>query len=121
MKRRDFLEKWGLSSLKIKLGFVEGEFIPRDPDRAAAWDLYVELLTRTATQYLLPETGSEKATLDSLHDLFPLTRSILKAHGSGSAQFAKIAIPVLNQILRPFTAKWHRLSLTDAFLSPDNC
>ena len=49
MKRRDFLEKWGLSSLKIKLGFLEGEFAPRDPDRAAAWELYIELLTRIAT------------------------------------------------------------------------
>ena len=28
MKRRDFLEKWGLSSLKINLGFLEGEFKP---------------------------------------------------------------------------------------------
>lgn len=36
MKRRDFLERWGLSSLKINLGFLEGEFAPRDPDRAAA-------------------------------------------------------------------------------------
>jgi hypothetical protein len=26
MKRRDFLEKWRLSGLKIKLGFLEGEF-----------------------------------------------------------------------------------------------
>ena len=49
MKRRDFLEKWGLSSLKINLGFLETEFEPKDPDRAAAWELYVELLTRITT------------------------------------------------------------------------
>jgi hypothetical protein len=36
MKRRDFLEKWGMSSLKLKLGFLEGEFAPHDPDWAAA-------------------------------------------------------------------------------------
>jgi hypothetical protein len=29
-------------------------------------------------------------------------------------EFAKIAIVVLNQIVRPFTAKWHRLSLQGA-------
>jgi hypothetical protein len=46
MKRRDFLEKWGLSSLKINLGFLEGQFAPQDPGRAAAWEPYVELLTR---------------------------------------------------------------------------
>jgi hypothetical protein len=37
MKLRDFLEQWGLSNLKIKLGFLEGEFAPKDPDRLAAW------------------------------------------------------------------------------------
>ena len=52
MKRCDSLEKWGLAGLKINLGFLEGEFAPRDPDRAAAGDLYIELLTRVATQYL---------------------------------------------------------------------
>jgi hypothetical protein len=36
MKRRNFLEKWALSNLKIEPGFLEGEFNPRDPDRAAA-------------------------------------------------------------------------------------
>jgi hypothetical protein len=36
MNRRDFLQQWGLSSLKINFGFLEGEFAPQDPDRAAA-------------------------------------------------------------------------------------
>jgi hypothetical protein len=58
MKRRDFL--WGLSSLKISLGFLEWES-------------------------------------------------------------AKLAIPVLNQIIRPFTAKWHRLSLAGAFQDAARC
>lgn len=59
MKRRDFLAEWGLSSLKIKLGFLEGEFAPQDADRSAAWELYVELLTRVTTQALKPEDGDE--------------------------------------------------------------
>jgi hypothetical protein len=121
MKRRDFLEKWGLSSLKINLGFLEGEFAPNDPDRAAAWELYIELLTRITTQYLAPEHGDEKTALDSVHAIFPLTREILKRQGSGSGEFAKLAIPVLNQIIRPFTAKWHRLSLTGAFQNSERC
>jgi hypothetical protein len=115
MKRRDFLERWGLSTLKINVGFLEGEFQPRDPDRAAAWELYIELLTRITTQHLPPEHGDEKAALDSVYALFPLTREILRRHGSGSGEFAKLAIPVLNQVIRPFTAKWHRLSLAGAF------
>jgi len=115
MKRRDFLEKWGLSGLKINLGWLEGEFAPHDPDREAAWELYIELLTRVATQHLSPEDGDEKAALDSIYAIFPLTREILRRRGSGCGEFAKLAIPVLNQIIRPFTAKWHRLSMADAF------
>ena len=121
MKRRDFLEKWGLSSLKIKLPFLEGEFNPQDPDRAAAWELYVELLTRITTQYLPPEDGDEEAALQSVFVIFPLTREILRRHGSGAGEFAKLAIPVLNQIIRPFTAKWHRRSLAGAFQNSERC
>jgi hypothetical protein len=60
VKRRDFLEQWGLSGLKLSLPFVEAEFAPRDPDRAAAWELYVELLTRIATQRLAPGDGAKR-------------------------------------------------------------
>jgi len=115
MKRRDFLEQWGLSNLKIKLGFLEGEFAPKDRDRAAAWELYIELLTRATTQYLSPEEGDEQNALESLHAVFALTRDTLKRQGSGAGEFAKLAIPVLNQIIRPFTAKWHRLATSGAF------
>lgn len=115
MKRRDFLEKWGLTSLKLNLHFLEGEFAPRDPDRAAAWELYIELLTRVATQYLPPEDGDEKTALDSVYAIFKETREILRRNGSGCGEFAKLAIPILNQIVRPFTARWHRLSLAGAF------
>jgi hypothetical protein len=121
MKRRDFLEKWGLSSLKINLGFLEGEWAPRDADRNAAWELYVELLTRITTQSLEPEDGDEETALRSVHAIFPLTREILRRHGSGCGEFAKLAIPVLNQIIRPFTAKWHRGSLSGWFKDPERC
>lgn len=121
MKRRDFLEQWGLSSLKIKLGFLEGEFAPRDADRAAAWELYIELLTRITTQYLPAVDGDEKTALDSVYAIFPVTREILRRQGSGCGEFAKLAIPVLNQIVRPFTAKWHRLSLVGAFQDQRRC
>ena len=115
------MQKWGLSSLKINLGFLEGEFQPGDPDRAAAWELYIELLTRITTQYLPPEDGDEETALDSVHALFSLTREILRCHRSGCGEFAKLAIPVLNQIIRPFTAKWHRLSLAGALQDAVRC
>jgi len=121
MKRRDFLEKWGLSGLKLNVGFLEAEFHPDDADRAGAWELYIELLTRVTTQYLSPEHGDEQTALESVHSLFPLTREILKRNGSSATEFAKLAIPVLNQVIRPFTAKWHRLSLAGAFKDAARC
>jgi hypothetical protein len=121
MKRRDFLEKWGLSSLKINFGFLEGEFEPHDPDRDAAWELYIELLTRVTTQSLAPEDGDEQEAIESVYEIFPLTREILRRHGSGAGEFTKLAIPVLNQIIRPFVAKWHRRSLAGAFKDPECC
>ncbi len=121
MKRRDFLEKWGLSYLKINLGFLEGEFKPSDPDRVAAWDLYVELLTRVTTQHLDVESGDEKTALDSVHAIFPLTREILRKHGPGCGEFAKLAIPVLNQVIRPFAAKWHHFFSARSSNEPSCC
>lgn len=121
MKIRDLFENWGLTGLKVKAGFLDAEFKPDDADRKAAWELYVELLTRVSTQYLAPEHGDEKTALDSVFSLFATTRDILKRNGSGCTEFAKIAIVVLNQVVRPFTAKWHKLSLSKAFENPAQC
>ena len=87
----------------------------RPSDRDAAWELYIEMLTRIVTQPLPPESGDEKTALDSIHALFALTRDILRRHGPETIQFTKIAIPVLNQVVRPFTAKWHNQSLAGVF------
>ena len=81
MQMRKLLEKWDLMSLKIKLPFLETEWAPKDEDKSAAWELYVEMLTRVATQRLAPDAGHEPAALNSIYQLFPLTREIIKRHG----------------------------------------
>ena len=121
MKLRDFLANWGLSRLSLNAGFLQAEFNPQDADRNAAWELYVELLTRVTTQYLMPDEGDEKTALDSIYAIFGLTRDILRRNGAGCGQFAKVAVPVLNQIIRPFTAKWHKLTLAGAFSDAARC
>ena len=118
MKRRDFLEKRGLAGLKLPPRLLAGRLTPRPADRVAAWELYVELATRIATQPLPPNAGDEKTALESVAGLFPLTREILKRHGPACAECARLAIPVLNQFIRPFTARWHKLSLAGAFKQP---
>ena len=77
------------------------------------------MLTRIVTQPLPPDAGDEKTALDSIYALFAITRQILHRHGRGAIQFSKIAIPELNQIERPFTAKWHRESLAGALDEDD--
>ena len=81
--------------------------------------LYVEMLTRIVIQPLPSEDGDEKIALDSVYSLFPTTREILRRHGRRTIQFSKVAIPVLNQVVRPFTAKWHRKHLSGAFDAPE--
>jgi hypothetical protein len=117
MKLKKWLENWDLSALKINAGVLEMEWAPQEKDREAAWELYVELLTRTVTQSLPVEHGDEKAALASAHALFGITRDILRRNGRDCVQFTKISVIVLNQIVRPFTTKWHRQALAEGFES----
>jgi hypothetical protein len=121
MKIKDLFENWNLTGLKIKASFLEMEWKPSDPDKEAAWDLYVELLTRITTQTLPDQDGVEQTALDSINALFGITRETLKEHGRSCDQFARIAIVVLNQVVRPFAAKWHRKSQGGAFALPEEC
>lgn len=121
MKMKDLLENWGMTSLKLKAGFLETEWKPTDPDKDAAWDLYVELLTRITTQPLASDDGIEATALESVYSLFPTTRSILKSRGRQCVEFTKLAIVVLNQVVRPFTAKWHRISVAGGFADEAQC
>jgi len=107
MKWQDWLENWGMSSLTINLGILETEWTPQDADRDAAWDMYVELLTRITTQPLPKNAGDDAAALQSVYDLFSTTRGLLHQHGRKAMEFAKLAVLILNRKIRPFTAKWH--------------
>jgi hypothetical protein len=120
MKWSEWLERWGMSSLELSAGFLKAKFEPQDSDRNAAWALYVELITRITSQPLGDAEGDEETALKSVYSLFPLTREVLKKEGRQADSFAKLAIPILNQIIRPFTAKWHRLSIEHSFDDPQN-
>lgn len=115
MKWKEWLETWSMTSLKIKTPFLEADWQPKNEDKDAAWELYIELLTRITTQPLPKEHGDESTALESVHKLFGLTREVIKTHGRLCVEFTKIAIVILNQKIRPFTAKWHKLMLEEAF------
>lgn len=67
MQLKKLLEKWDLTSLRITTPFLEMQWEPKDEDKTAAWELYVELITRTATQGLDPVESDEAAALAPAH------------------------------------------------------
>ena len=119
MQVKNLFEQWDIKSIKLKAPFMEMEWQANDEDRDAAWELYVEMVTRVITQPLPATIGIEKSALDSVYQLFPLTREILKKNGRHCANFTKIAIVVLNQIVRPFTSKWHLIFNTTESVSAE--
>lgn len=121
MKLGKWLENWDMTGLKIKAPFLEMEWKPQDEDKAAAWELYIELLTRITTQPLEEDHGDEKTALDSVHSLFSITRAVIKNNGRDCIAFTKIAVIILNQRIRPFTSKWHKMSLNDGFNDEQQC
>lgn len=78
-------------------------------DRNAAWELFIELDTRVVTRALDSESGIDKATLSSLHELFQLHRSIAKKHGPNCKNYYTMASHYFEDYIRPFTSKWHKI------------
>jgi len=111
-------------SLKVQLnlpcvGKIEGTWEVDENDKKAAWEMYVELITRISVAKLRPEEGLLREALSSLYTLFETTRNILKNYGPSIAQpkgngklsFGYLAVTILNVVLRPVLAKWHPLLL----------
>ena len=111
----ELFKRFNLESIQLGPAWAKAEISFDTSDRDAAWELYVEMLTRVVTQPLPSESGDEQTALESVHSLFGTTREILRQHGRKAVQFSKVAIPVLNQVVRPFTAKWHRVPRGRAF------
>ena len=117
----ELFRKFHLTGVQLGTSGVSMEIAFKDEDREAAWELYIEMLTRIVTQPLPSEVGDELTALSSVYSLFSTTREILRRRGPSTIQFSKVAIPVLNQVVRPFTAKWHRESISGAFNDPLRC
>jgi hypothetical protein len=116
----------GLQLGPISLG---GTWEPDEAEVEAAWEMYIELATRISTQPLREDEGVLREALESLYQLFPTTREILRRHGPtvarkkgrGEHSFAELAVYVLNYGLRPLLAKWHPLLADyEARLSEDS-
>ena len=103
-------------SLKLPyIGEIQGTWEFDEKERQAAWEMYVEIITRISVWELKANESLLREALSSLHSLFGTTRSILRQYGPTVAQpkgkdklsFGYLAVTVLNSLLRPFLAKWH--------------
>jgi hypothetical protein len=109
----------GPSSVQVGLNLpflqITGTWEPNDDERKAAWELYVELITRISTVPLGPDEGLLREALASLYSLFATTRDILRRYGPDAAEpkphgqysFGFLAVAMLNYGLRPVLARWH--------------
>jgi len=118
------MAKAKLTKVKVNLklpyiGGLEGTWEADESERRAAWEMYVELVTRISIAELRPDEGLLREALSSLYSLFDTTRKILRNYGPSVAQpkgkgklsFGYLAVSVMNLILRPVLAKWHPLLL----------
>lgn len=99
-----------IKQVSVELGWgpakLSGVWEPEDAERRAAWELYVELVTRIAVVPLRPADGILREALTSLYQLFGCTREILRRYGPdvarpaapGRLRFGYLAIWVLNGV-----------------------
>ena len=102
-------------TVSLPFGIGSASWEADSTERNAAWELYIELVTRIAVQSLAPQEGLVREAMNSLYSLFGSTREILRKAGpkvGASHDFVGgIAISVLNNGLRPFLSRWHPLLL----------
>ncbi|MGB3615480.1 MAG: hypothetical protein WBA10_16930, partial [Elainellaceae cyanobacterium] len=61
-------------TVSLPFGIGSASWEADSTERDAAWELYIELVTRVAVQVLNPEEGSVREAMNSLYSLFGSTR-----------------------------------------------
>ncbi len=100
--------------------WLSAPFSPTDADQKAASDFYIQLLSRITTRRLHYLDGDEQTALTSVFRLFGFARDICGKHEPDCRRFTQLVWTLLNEVVRPFTAKWHkRFEDQDGKLSED--
>ena len=94
---------------------IKGTWEPNKKEKEAAWELYVELITRITVVPLKNEEGVLREALNSIYSIVQTTRDILRKYGPSIARprkkneysFGILSIIILNYQLRPLLSKWH--------------
>ena len=106
---------------------IQGTWEPDESEVRAAWELYVELVTRTPLGEISSVEGSTRESLNSIYSLFDTTRAILRSSDPSVASpragrrlsFGYLAVSMLNLVLRPLLSKWHPRMLAWERTNPD--
>ena len=99
---------------QIAIGQIRGYLKPSKAERAAAFELFVELSVRVTTPSIDDERGTLRDTFDNLAAIGDVTREILRKHGcdaakgreDGNITLAVVALRVLNEIIAPRVISW---------------
>ena len=71
---------------QIAIGQIRGYLKPSKAERAAAFELFVELSVRVTTPSIDDERGTLRDTFDNLAAIGDVTREILRKHGCDAAK-----------------------------------
>jgi hypothetical protein len=119
---QNYLAKNGLDECEVSIFFLRMKIKTDQPEKEAAWTLFVQLAARIATQELPADVGVEKRALESLYEFFTEARDTLVQQGRLAQDFTVLTVYTLNHVLRPFLAEWHRRSEQEgAFDSANGC
>lgn len=113
--------------VEVAIGQVKGFLYPSAAERAAAYELLVELTTRPSGAPLASADVSISEELQSIEEMFDLTRGILRTHGTdtskgsgGNLSLSVIALRVLNEVFRPVVNRWRPLLDDHTAKRPDD-
>lgn len=103
--------RFQLQEVTIALGGNEAVFVVNARYRTVAWQLFIETMTRVATQPLDANQGNTREALASLYSLFKTSRDLLKemepTPTTEGNTVEMLALEMLNANLRPFLSRWH--------------
>lgn len=98
----------------LRVGEISGTWKPNKAERQAAWELFVELVTRISVAPPRADEELMRESLDSLYSLSASARKILRKYGpdvaepqkGGQYNFGYLTVTMLNYGLRPLRG-WH--------------
>lgn len=87
-------------------------------NKVAAWDLYVELMTRVVYSNSDIEAGKEHMMIARVQSFSHSAFEILKNHGKGCRPCAKLIFKLFDKVLRPFNEKHYKRDEKNSVVSP---